>query len=453
MENSLLKSRIQRLFSGDQRTISVKKNIVSSAFLRGASIIISFLLVPITIGYVSPELYGVWLTLSSIMTWLGFLDIGFTQGLKNKLTEAIALNDWEKGKSLVSTTYIMMLVIFIPVCVLLELIIPYIQWSSLLNVNLIYEDEIKNVMFVMVAFFCLQMVVNVVVSVVAAFQKVALSTSFNVIGQFVALIIIIIMTKIVPASLMSLAFSITAMPILVTIIASIILYTGKFKRLSPSVKYFDKGHVKQLFGLGYKFFIINIQVVVLYQSTNILISNLSSPLDVTTYNIAYKYLNISMMLYTIITSPLWPAYTDAYVKKDFVWMRNTRKKMTRILFLSIMICIGMVLISNPVYKLWIGNEVTIPFTMTVLVALYVVAYCWMNLNSTLIIGMGIVKLETIIVVVGMCLHIPISIMLGRRIGAYGVVLSMIFVNLMYAIVFNIQVNKVFHRSAKGIWLQ
>ena len=78
------------------------------------SLLASFLLVPLTIGYISPDLYGVWMTLSSIMTWLVFLDIGFTQGMKNKVTEAIALNQRDRAKSLVSTTYFMMILIFVP---------------------------------------------------------------------------------------------------------------------------------------------------------------------------------------------------------------------------------------------------------------------------------------------------------------------------------------------------
>ena len=221
---------IRYLISGESRSITLKKNIISSFFLRGISIVINFMLVPLTIGYVSAELYGVWLTLSSIMTWLGFLDVGFTQGLKNKLTEAIAYQDWNKGKSLVSTTYIMMLVIFVPVCILAEFVIPYINWSDLLNVDVIYESEIKQVMYVMIAFFCIQMVVNVIVSVIAAFQKVALSSSFTVIGQFLSLVIIFILTKTAPASLMILAFAISAMPIIITVVASVLLFNGKYAK-------------------------------------------------------------------------------------------------------------------------------------------------------------------------------------------------------------------------------
>ena len=53
----------------------------------------------------------------------------------------------------------------------------------------------------------------------------------------------------------------------------------------------------------------------------------------------------------------------------------------------------------------------------------------------------------------MVLHIPLSIVLGKQVGAYGVIASMIFINLIYAIVFNIQVNKILNKKAKGIWLQ
>ena len=102
------------IFKGSSRSVAVKKNIIGSFLVKGVSIIVSLLLVPLTLGYVSSEIYGIWLTISSIMVWLGFFDVGFTLGLKNKLAEAIALKDWKRGKALVSTTYFMMVLIFMP---------------------------------------------------------------------------------------------------------------------------------------------------------------------------------------------------------------------------------------------------------------------------------------------------------------------------------------------------
>lgn len=446
--------QIKGLFSRDDelgRSGIVKKNIFYSLIIRFTSIAVSLLLVPLTIGYVSAELYGVWLTLSSIMTWLSFMDIGFTQGLKNKLAEAIALEDWNRGKQLVSTTYWMMLVIFIPVCIVLQLAIPLVDWCNLLNVSIIYEKDILQVMSVVIGFACLQMIVNVLVSVVAAFQKVALSNSFSVIGNIIALFIIILLTKTVPPSLLYLSVTFCTIPVIVTIVASFILFKGKFKNVAPSIHCINRHLIKDLFGLGYKFFIINIQVLVLYHSTNVLISNVSSPLMVTSYNLAYKYLNLSMMLFNIITAPLWPAYTDAYTKGDYQWMKNTRTKMSKVLLLSIAASAIMVAISPLFYKIWVGDRAVVPFAMTVTVAIYVAIYCWMTLNGTLIVGIGKISLETIFVVVGMIIHIPLSLLLSKHIGAYGVLVSMAFITLVYALVFHIQVGKLLSKTAKGIW--
>jgi len=436
---------------GDKRSITIKKNIVASLILKGVGILTSLLLVPLTIGYVSSELYGVWLTLSSILTWFSFTDIGFSQGLKNKLTEAIAKEEWEVGRSLVSTTYCMMAIITIPLCVLFEFLVPHINWASLLNVSPIYSDEIIKAMYACIAFTCLQMIVRVFVSVVAAFQKVALSDSFGVIGNVISLFLVIVLTKTCPPSLFVLACTLTTMPILVTLVASIIFFRGRFKRIAPSLRYFRSEYIKNLFGLGYKFFVINIQVLVLYQSTNILISNISSPIEVTNYNVAYRMLNCGMMLFTMITAPLWPAYTDAYTKGDFAWMKSTRNKMIRILFLSIIACIIITLLSPFIYRLWVGDSVNVPFIMTVMVCIYVIVYCWSSLNGTLIVGMGKIKMNTLNCFVGMFLHIPLSLFLSKYIGVYGVLTSMIVINLFYAIMQHYQVSLLLEQKAYGLW--
>ena len=437
----------------NDRTAIVKRNVFASFGIKGISVLISFALVPLTIGYVSSELYGVWLTLSSILAWLSFLDIGLSQGLKNKLTEAIAQGNWKKGKSLVSTTYFTMMLIFFPLCIVLEVIVPLISWSNLLNVNACYEAEIRKTLFVLVAIVCTQMVVNVLVSVVAAFQKVALSNTFVPLGNVLSLVIICVLTNLHEPSLVALAFSLATMPVIVTIIASFILYLGNFKKVAPSISTINLSYIRNLFGLGWKFFFINIQVVVIYQSTNILISNVASPNEVTTYNIAYKLMSVVMMAYNIISAPLWPAYTDAYARNDYRWMIDMRKKMFRILRYSMVGCVLMAICSKFIYFVWIGDKVEIPFTMTAMVSLYVCIFCWSNLNGTLIAAMGRLKLNVIIMSIGMCLHVPLSFYLASFIGCYGVITSMTLISLFYAIVHHIQVDKLLNRTAKGVWGQ
>lgn len=437
--------------SKSHRSRLVINNIIGSILIKGASIIVSLMLVPLTLGYVSSELYGIWLTLSSIMMWLNFFDIGFTLGLKNKLSESIALGDYNSGKSLVSTTYFMMIIIFIPLCILLSLIIPHINWSSFLNVDNVYNEEITKTLYILVACFCLQMIANVLTAVISAYQKVALSSIFPVIGNILSLALIFLLTKLCSPSLTYLALSISLMPILVLIVASILLYSKTFYKVSPSINCIKKKYIKTLFGLGSKFFIIQIQVVILYQCTNILISNVSGPNEVTEYNIAYKYLGIAMMLYTIILTPLWPAFTDAYTKKDFEWMKSIYKKMIYVFSLSVIILVCMVIISPIMYKLWIGNDTKISFYMTITVALYMMIHSWDTLQVQLINGIGTIKLQTYVTLIGLVIHVPLSLYLGKQIGAIGVICSMIIINILYSCLFTIQIRKLLNKTAYGIW--
>lgn len=63
---------ISSFFKGNERSVTVKKNILGSLAVKGFSILISLMLVPMTLGYVNSELYGIWLMLSSIIVWLSF---------------------------------------------------------------------------------------------------------------------------------------------------------------------------------------------------------------------------------------------------------------------------------------------------------------------------------------------------------------------------------------------
>ena len=436
-----------------ERSKSIKINILASIGIKGVSILVSLFLVPITLNYVDSELYGIWMTLSSFMLWLNFFDIGFTLGLQNKLTEALAKGDTDLGKSLVSTTYFVMMTVFIPLCVILEVILPYIDWAHWLNINDVYNQDIIMALHVMVACFCLQMVVSVITATIAAFQRVALSSSFLVLGNVLSLIVIVILTKTAEPSLLNLSLAISSMPVIVLLVASLVLFQTKFREVKPNITSIDLRHVKDIFNLGARFFLIQIQVVILFQSTNILISNFAGPDAVTNYNIAYKYLSIAMMVYGIMLGPIWPAFTDAYTKKDYDWMNRIYVKMKKVYFLSLFIMVLMVLVSPIVYRLWVGEKIEIPFALTCCVGLYMLVHTWDTLQVSMINGIGSIKLQTYVTLFGGIVYLPLAILGGKLLGTNGIILSQVCIVTLYSICFTVQLNRILKQKASGIWIK
>ncbi|WP_289757047.1 lipopolysaccharide biosynthesis protein [Muribaculum intestinale] len=430
--------------SGTTRTITAKKNILYSFMIKGVSIIVQLLLVPLTLNYLSDELYGVWITLSSIILWIGFFDIGITLGLKNRLAEAIACSDFTLGKQLVSTSYATLTAIFIPLCIIGELLIPHVKWCQILNISAQYSTDITKVIQVIFACVCMQMIFNAISSVLSAYQKVALSSIFLPIGNLISLIVIYILTKCTEPSLMNLVLSISYIPLIVLIFGNIICYKKHMKEVRPSIASVKIKLIKKLFSIGLGFFFLSLQYILIFQSTNFLISYTSSPIYVTQYNIAYRYLSITLMIFGIILSPFWPAFTDAYVKRDFVWMRQVYEKLIKLYFIGVIGLIIMVIIAPIIFKIWIGNEIKIPVTMTISVAFFLIIYNWSTLQSNLLNGIGVIRVQVIISIIGLTIFAPLALTLGHKYHAIGIVNAMTFVAATYSIVNTLALRKVLY---------
>lgn len=436
---------------GDSRSAKVKKNILGSFGVKGISIVISLLLVPLTIDYVSSELYGIWLTLVTVISWTNLFGFGFGNGARNKIAECIAFGDWNKARKYVSTAYFFFTIVFVPVSFIIFFLCPYINWVSLLNVNPNYQGVIVQVMRIVIILFSLSMIVNTQNTVLQALQLNALGSSFGTLGQVLVLIVTFILTKTTEPSLIYLAFAISGCPIIVGLIGSLWLYCYKFKQLSPSVKYIDTSFVRDVLNLGLKFFVIQIAVLILYQTMNVIISHVAGPESVTEYNVVYKYISIPMMATSMIVEPFWSAFTDAYSLKDYGWMQRSYKKLLHFFSLAVVVVFLLVLAYPIAFKLWLGDKVNIHLAMVVVVSIYVIVMIWQNLHSALINGTGCISLSLICSIFMSAANIPLAFGLGRLYGAMGVVMSVGGLNLLVAWLNYIQINKIINNRATGIW--
>src|ERR1035437_7347374 len=156
---AFIKSRINK---GHTRSVRAKKNILASFLIKGLSIAISLVLVPLTINYINPTQYGIWLTLSSIVSWFSFFDIGFGNGLRNKFAEAMAKGQVELARIYVSTTYAILCIIIVIVLILFLLINPYLHWSKLLNTTPEMAGELSILAVIVFVFFCLRFIFQLV---------------------------------------------------------------------------------------------------------------------------------------------------------------------------------------------------------------------------------------------------------------------------------------------------
>lgn len=442
----------QDFFSkGHERSLEAKKNIITSFGIKGISIAINLILVPLTINYINPTQYGIWLTLSSIVAWFSFFDIGFGNGLRNKFAEAKATGNHEDARVYVSTTYAILLIIFCMVWLLFFITNHFIDWSKILNAPISMVGELSKLALIVFSFFCFQIVLSTINTVLIADQKPAKAALNNMIGQLMSLILIWILTKTTHGSILYLGFIFGFTPIIMLVFASAWYFRRQYKSFAPSIKYVNFDYAKEILKLGYKFFIIQISIIIIYQTSNIIIAQVRSPQDVTIYNVAYKYFSIAYMMFGIVISPFWSAFTDAFIKRDYVWMKNSLKKLQIVALVFVAFIIILLIASPLAYSLWIGKIINIDISISVLIAIYFVTTIYHALFIYILNGIGKIKVQLIVTIIGATFSIPLALILGHNFGIQGVIVATIIFDLLILVYAPWQVHLILNEKAKGIW--
>ena len=436
---------------GHKRSVKAKKNILASFLIKGGNIAISLILVPLTIHYVNPTQYGIWLTLSSIIGWFAFFDIGFGNGLRNKFAEAIAKDDHQLARIYLSTTYAILGIIVVCLLVLFVCINPFLNWSRILNTPAGMAAELSTLALLVFSFFCLQFVLQLITTIITANQQPAKASFFNFLGSLFSLAVIFILTKTTSGNLIYLALSLGFTPVLVLTASSLWFYTHSYKKYAPAARFVKFSYSRNLMSLGLKFFIIQIAAVILYETSNLIIAQLFGPVEVTPYNVAYKYFGIIPMGMSIVMLPFWSAFTEAWIKKDIEWIKTTMKRLRLLWVVLTVVALIMLVCSNAVYKFWVGKNIFIPLSVSLAMASYVIINAWNGIHSQFINGVGKIKLQLYIALGSSLINIPLAIFLGKNLGIYGVVLSTSIISIMGAVVSPIQYNKIINNRARGIW--
>lgn len=443
--------KFKNYFQNNDRSKNLQANIIGSIFLKGISIFLSLLIVPITINYISPYEYGIWITLSSIIGWLSFFDIGFGNGLKNKFVEAITHGKIKLARIYVSTTYALLAIIIFCVWFIAIIVSNFINWPKFLNVEGINNDQFFYIFLIVLTTFAFQFILGLLNTILSALQKPVITSLINVISQLLVLLGIYFLTITTTGSILNLSILMGLVNTIVLVIFSVYLYNTSLKKYYPKIKYVHFRYAKGLLSLGLNFFVLQIIAIIYYETNNIIITKTLSPLDVTVYNLAFKYISIVGMLFSIILSPFWSAFIEARVLNDVQWMKSETKKLYKIFSFFFLITIFLVLCSSFFYKIWFGKSITITFTLTACMGVWQIFNMWNSLHSTLIYGFGKIKLQIVASVLVGILNIPITIFLCQLWGLNGVVISQIILAALISWIGPLQLNFLFNKKANGIW--
>jgi O-antigen/teichoic acid export membrane protein len=291
-----------------------------------------------------------------------------------------------------------------------------------------------------------------VVTLINAMQKPAFASLFDTLTQALNAIIIVILAQCTEGSLLYLALTMCGSSFLVLGIGNSYIFSHELKAYTPDMRFIDFKVTKDILSLSIKFFLLQIIAIAIYQTNNIIITNILGPLEVTIYSIAHKYMSILAMLYSIILAPFWSGFVEARTKDDYAWMRRATSKLRKIFFMFSIFGLLMVLASPVFFRYWLRGSVEIPLIITCLMYIYHIINIWGTLHTQLLAGFGKIKLQLLVSSIAGIMIIPVSIGLARYFGLQGLIIGNILVFLPFGSWFGfVQINKLLHKKAQGIW--
>lgn len=455
MGNYSISKIIRNFFTkGHEQSINVKRNIFASFLFKALNIIIGLMLVPLVLHSLNYTKYGIWLTLSSIAGWMTFFQVGLGHGLRNRLAEALARDDIKLAKSYVSTAYAVLIFIMSAFIVAFLCINSFLNWANILKASIDLTHDLMLLSYIVFICFASRFILQLIKIVLIADQKFALSDGIDALSKIILLFAIFGLTRLKLVSLLNLGAALSITPIVVLFLFTLLLYTTSYRRISPSIKDVNIKHIGGLAHLGVRFFIIQISGVVLFSTDNIIISHLFGPAEVTNYNIARIYYGVPMRIFAIILSPLWSAFTLAYIRKDFDWINRIVKKMINVWWISCCLIVLMVVLSGKFYHFWVGDSIVIPLSLNILMALYAILLNWGSIFVHFLNGVGKVVLQVYICVIIAVVNIPLSILFAKylKFGSSGVMLATCVCLFFGGVtILPVQYLLLVNNKARGIW--
>lgn len=432
------------------RNIVQNKNIVFGITFKGISVFLNFLIVPILILFLGKIEYGVWITIFSIVNWIFTFDLGIGQGLRNKLTEALSVNDLEKASQIISTSYVFISLFSLLILILGIFFIYFANFQELLNYKAKSNSFLQNFVFLSLFFTIINFVISLYKKLFLAVHKSFVIELVNVFFQTFYLVVTLIWLHYnLEKSLISLVFIFGVINFVVSLIATFVFFKIQEKVLFS----FKKVSLKEgrlLLGLGGKFFIINCSLIVILSTDNIIISNLLGPTFVTDYFTVQKIFQFLIILFTIVLSSSWGLYSEAIIKKDYNWIRQNLKKMN--FFLIGILTLGVIFFYfiEEILNIWIGKDlIEIPKGLAFCNMIYTFIFCFTNIYMFFINASNKINIQMYLYVFAAIINIPLSIFFVKLLGSTtGVILSTLLCFLPLLVIMPIQSHMIIKNLEK-----
>lgn len=347
-------------FLDNVRTRNLVIQSIIGMFLKGVLFLITYLQIPFFVKIFNKDEFGIWVTCLSFYNWFILFDFGIGHGLKNILSEKLVSNDLVEIKKVVSNGLALGLIFTCLLIVLFQIFSVFIDFSIIFNSNGLNNE--LSICIKYTFYSCVLLFFNN--SINAIMNSVQKSSYTNILNLFVNLSLLF--TSIIygtmdfdfegPVVFLS---KVNLYSFVLVFCIILFVFFSFNKNLMPNFKLINYSDLYLIMKKGFAFFIIQITVLIIFPIDTFLISKFTNTYEAGKYNLVLKLFSYTIVFISIVNQSSWPAFTEAYYKKDSTWIRKVFKKINLAGFIVFLTLLPLSLYINVILKYWTKTSIYI----------------------------------------------------------------------------------------------
>lgn len=434
------------------RSVERQRRVVLTALAslaaRLTSAAVSLLSVPLTIGYLGAERYGLWLTISSLVGMMGFADLGIGNGLMTKVAQAQGLGFEKEMKQLVSSAFFVLAGVAVVLAITVFLLAPHVDWAARLGLtSSLARSEARLVVVALALCFFAAMPFAIVQKVQGGLQEGFVSSLWQMAGSFVSLVALIVATQ-CKAGLLVLVLALSGTPAVVMMMNFAQYFLLHRPGIRPNWSAVNSHIASSLLKMGGLFIVLQLAVAFGMLSDNLVIASSLGSAAVPAVGVPAKLFLLATLPVNILLAPLWPAYGEAKARGDVAWVERTLRSS---IFLSLLVTgflgILLILFGGLIVRVWTRGELSVSTNILVPLAVWTCFSVWGEATSAYFNGVGRIRAQALAAVAFAVMAFGLKWILVNHLGQSGVVWA---TSIAYLICAYIPLRIVLRNELRGL---
>ncbi len=403
------------------RASNLRINIVMQTMAFIAVSVMSFIVTPYILKHIEYAVYGLFALTSSVMLYLNYMEGGLSAGLFKYLSGFVAREEWDTAESYLNTT--VLLYSFISAIALVIGITLAFTYHLIFNIDVQFI-VIGRWLFILETFLlAFTLFIAPFIVTMNSFQKRSIQSGISFVSELIRLpLLIFVFNYFSWSTAFILYVGLFNISLIIFWSVSICFFLRKyFPQYRFRLNSFNRKIAKTLFSISVWVFVSQICMLIVDRTDNIVLATFLNVDSITFYTLGANVVQKARSFARILLAPIFVVVANVIGLNDHKRSKKILFQGSRLFTLSVgAFFVVLFVFFERFILLWVGPDFVSSIAVGRLLGVYFFLTILTQVPAQFLFLKGVIKVPTIINVIGALLNLVLSIIFVRRFGLIGV---------------------------------